>query len=532
MSLASETELVFLLLIFVIGFGALAKRLSLPYPIVLVIAGLLLSLLPAIPQVSLNPDFIFLVVLPPLLFSAAFATSWRDFRYNFVSIFLLAFGLVGFTVLGIGGMAHMLLPWFDWRLGLVLGAVVATTDAIAATSIAQRVGLPRRITDVLEGESLVNDASGLLALEFATALIVSNQTPTIGAAVGRLLWLIVGGIAVGLLIGKLVDLLERHLEDAPVEVTLSLVIPYAVYLAAEGVHASGVLAAVAAGFYLGNKSSYFFSSTVRIAAQGFWVTFTFVLNGVVFLLIGLQLPYILSEIRFVSPRQLLIDAAQFVSAVIALRLIWIFPGAYSAYLIRRYLLKQPEPLPAARGIFLVGWTGMRGVVSLAAAISLPKTMANGQAFPQRNMIIFLTFCVIFVTLVAQGLTLPALIRALGLSVGKEDDREEQLARRKMLQSALDRLETLRGNDTPNHTAIYDDLAHHYQDRLAALAQESGNGDNPHLQHQERYRSISRELRKTERETVIQLRNRKEIGDNILRLLERELDLLDTRFSQV
>ncbi|MFL6463442.1 MAG: Na+/H+ antiporter [Bryobacteraceae bacterium] len=532
MSLTSQTELIFLLLIFVVGFGALAKRLSLPYPIVLVIAGLLLSFVPEIPKVSLNPEFIFLIVLPPLLFSAAFGTSWRDFRYNFVSIFLLAFGLVGFTVFSIGGMAHMLLPGFDWRLGLVLGAVIATTDAIAATSIAERVGLPRRIIDVLEGESLINDASGLLALEFATALIVSNRTPSVGEGLGRLLWLIIGGIAVGLVVGKFVDLLERHLEDAPVEVTLSLVIPYAAYLAADAAHCSGVLAAVAAGFYLGNKSSYFFSSTVRIAAYGFWDTFTFVLNGVVFLLIGLQLPYILSQIRYVSLHELFIDAAQFVGAVIALRLIWAFPGTYTAFLIRRYVLKQPESLPSARGIFLVGWTGMRGVVALAAAISLPEKTANGQAFPQRNMIIFLTFCVIFITLVAQGLTLPSLIRALGLSVQATDDGEEKLARHKILQTALERLHKLRKDDAPNHAEVYDDIAHHYEDRLAALAQENGEADDPHQEHQERYRSISRELRRIERETAIQLRNRKEIGDNVLHALERELDLLDSRYSQV
>jgi Na+/H+ antiporter len=532
LSLTSQTELIFLLLIFVIGFGALAKRLSLPYPIILVIAGLLLSFIPEIPKVSLNPGFIFLIVLPPLLFSAAFGTSWRDFRYNFVSIFLLAFGLVGFTVFSIGGMAHMLLPGFDWRLGLVLGAVIATTDAIAATSIAERVSLPRRIIDVLEGESLINDASGLLALEFATALIVSNRTPSVGEGLGRLLWLIIGGIAVGLVVGKFVDLLERHLEDAPVEVTLSLVIPYAAYLAADAAHCSGVLAAVAAGFYLGNKSSYFFSSTVRIAAYGFWDTFTFVLNGIVFLLIGLQLPYILSQIRYVSLHELFIDAAQFVGAVIALRLIWAFPSTYTAFLIRRYVLKQPESLPSARGIFLVGWTGMRGVVALAAAISLPEKIANGRAFPQRNMIIFLTFCVIFVTLVAQGLTLPSLIRALGLSAQATDDGEEKLARHKMLQAALERLHKLRKDDAPNHAEVYDDIAHHYEDRLAALAQENGEADGPHQEHQERYRFISRELRRIERETAIQLRNRKEIGDNVLHALERELDLLDSRYSQV
>ncbi|MFL6465463.1 MAG: cation:proton antiporter, partial [Bryobacteraceae bacterium] len=273
-------------------------------------------------------------------------------------------------------------------------------------------------------------------------------------------------------------------------------------------------------------------STVRIAAYGFWDTFTFILNGIVFLLIGLQLPYILHQIRAVSLHELFIDAAEFVGAVIALRLIWIFPGTYTAFLIRRHFLKQPETLPSIRRMFLVGWTGMRGVVALAAAISLPEKIANGQPFPQRNMIIFLTFCVIFVTLVAQGLTLPPLIRRLGLALPAQGNHEATLARRKMLEAALKRLESLRQENAPNYKEVYEDIAHHYEDRLAALVQESRQPDNPHFEHQEHYHFVNRELRRVERQTAIQLRNRKEIGDNVLHALERELDLLDTRYSQV
>jgi len=286
------------LLIFVVGFGALANRLKTPYPILLVIGGLVLSLIPGIPRFNLAPDIVFLVVLPPLLFSAAFTTSWRDFRYNLMSIGLLAFGLVGFTVVGVAVISRWILPGFDWRLGLVLGAVVSTTDAIAATSIARRVGLPRRIIDVLEGESLINDATGLLALEFAIALVVTGGTPTLAQGAGRLLYLVIGGVAVGLALGKLVDWLEHCLDDAPIEITISLVTPYAAYLAADRIHASGVLAAVACGLFLGRRSATYFSSVVRLEAQAFWNTLIFVLNGVVFILIGLQLPYILAVSRF------------------------------------------------------------------------------------------------------------------------------------------------------------------------------------------------------------------------------------------
>src|ERR1041385_2137513 len=243
-----------LLLLFVAGFTALARLLQTPYPIVLVLAGLALSLVPGIPRVTLNPDLIFLVVLPPLLFSAAWLTSWRDFVHNLVGISSLAFGLVGFTVLGVAGAAHVAFPGFDWRLGVVLGAVIATTDAIAAASIAKRVGLPQRVVEVLEGESLLNDATGLLALEFGLAIVVAGQTPTVTSGFLRLAYLTAAGIAVGLLIGALIHWVEHHIDDGPIEITISLMVPYAAYLAAEFIHASGVLAVVACGLYLGRGS--------------------------------------------------------------------------------------------------------------------------------------------------------------------------------------------------------------------------------------------------------------------------------------
>src|SRR6266478_264336 len=236
-----------LLLVFVVVFAALARKLQTPYPIVLVIAGLLLSFVPGIPKISLDPDVIFLIVLPPLLYSAAWLTSWRDFKFNLVSIFMLAFGLVGFTVLGVAEAAHLAFTGFDWRLGFVLGAVVATTDAIAATSIAKRVGLPQRIVDILEGESLVNDATGLLALEFAIAMVVQGRTPTVGEGLLRITYLTVAGLALGLLVGLIAEWLEHRIDDGPIEIVLSVLIPYAAYLAAETIHASGVLAVVSCG---------------------------------------------------------------------------------------------------------------------------------------------------------------------------------------------------------------------------------------------------------------------------------------------
>src|SRR5579859_619924 len=244
-------ELLFLLLLlFIIAFGQLARRIGTPYPIVMIIGGLLLGLIPAVPRFTLDPDLIFLVVLPPLLYASAWATSWRDFRLNLVSILFLAFGLVGFTVVGVALVTPKVLPGFDWRLALVLGAVVAPTDAIAASSIAKRIGLPSRIVDVLEGESLINDATGLLALQFAIAIVVSRMVPTVSGSLLTLAWLTVGGIGLGLLIGWVVYSVERHIDDGPIEIALSILTPYAAYFIADAVHASGVLAVVACGLFL------------------------------------------------------------------------------------------------------------------------------------------------------------------------------------------------------------------------------------------------------------------------------------------
>ena len=516
-----------LLLVCVVGFGAIANRLKIPYPILLVIGGLALSLIPGIPKFYLEPDVIFLGVLPPLLFAAAFTTSWRDFRYNLVSIGLLAFGLVAFTVLGVALVSEWILPGFDWRLGLVLGAVVSTTDAIAATSIARRVGLPQRIIDVLEGESLINDASGLLALEFTLALVVTGQTPSLAQGAARLLYLVVGGVATGLALGKLVDWLERHIDHAPIEITISLVTPYTAYLAAESIHSSGVLAAVACGLFLGRRSATYFSSVVRIEAWAFWNTLTFILNGIVFILIGLQLPFILGRIHGLSLGDLVLRGALFSAVVILLRLLWVLPGAHASYVIRRKLLGQHEETPPAKDIFIVGWTGMRGVVALAAAISLPTTTSNGMPFPQRDVILFLTFCVIFVTLVLQGLTLPALIRRLGVAVHSPARCEELEARKIMIEAALSTLDQSPDRQDPEVKMIYDDLADHYRQRLPAFTDAQDDG-GIRSQKSETFEHVAKRLRDEERAAAVRLRDQDRISDEVLRGLLRELDLLDAR----
>ena len=520
-------EIVLLFLMgLVAALAALARRFHTPYPIVLVIGGLAVSLLPNMPRVSLNPDVVFLILLPPLLFSAAYHTSWRDFRLNFGGILMLAFGLVGFTATALAYISGWLLPGFDRRSGFVLGALVASTDAIAATAIARRVGLPQRIIDVLEGESLVNDATSLLALEFSVAMLVSNQVPTLAAGVLRVIYLALAGTLLGLVTGWLIRLGQARLSDAPIEITLALAAPYLSYIAAESVKASGVLATVACGLYLGHKRAQSLSMRARLDSAAVWNTLDFVLNGLTFILIGMQLPHILAGIRSLSLPALLFDGALLAAVLIGLRMTWVFAESWIAHAMRR-LIKRPAPSVPGKETFIVGWTGMRGVIALAAAISLPELLDDGTAFPQRDVLIFLTFCVILVTLVVQGLSLPLLIRKLGLAGTAGENVEESQARRQMLSAAIGELHRIRSTAVSEDDEILVDLLHHYQQRLeeantvfAARTPDAGN--------YEEHRRLESRLRAVERSTILRLRDQNKINDKLFGSLERELDLLDAR----
>jgi Na+/H+ antiporter len=486
-----------------------------------------LSFIPGLPNITLDPEFVFLVILPPLLYSAAWLTSWRDFSNNLVGISLMTFGLVTFTVVSVGLAAQWILPGVDWRVGLVLGAIVAPTDAIAASSIAKRLGLPRRVVVVLEGESLLNDASALLALEFGLGLLVAGHIPTLGEGAFRLCYLIGFGIAAGLIVGVIVHFVESRLDDAPIEIALSILIPYVAYLAAAYLNASGVLAVVACGLYLSRKSSYFFSPVVRLQAWGVWESLVFVFNGFVFVLIGLQLPYVIRGIQDYSLARVASYGVALSGLLILLRLLWSFPGAGLASILRK-----AERMPPARQTFIVGWTGMRGVVSMAAAISLPHALANGTTFTQRNLIIFLVFTVILVTLVGQGLTLPPLIRALGLSDTSGMRPGEREARRDTLHAALSHLDTLRVEAGPDGAEVFDDLEQHYRHRLATISvQADGPHGNVDATLYERFNELSRALLHVQRRAAIQFRDEHRISDDVLRAIERELDLSEARLAE-
>ncbi len=527
------TQTVFLLLLMMVAiFALVARKLKVSYPIILVLAGLVISFVPHLPEIPLSPELVFLIFLPPLLYSSAWHTSWREFRDNLVAITMLAFGLVAFTVWGVAEFADHFITRLDWKSGFVLGAVVATTDAIAATSIARSLGLPRRIVDILEGESLFNDATGLLALEFGIRMVVQGDTPTPAEGAIRLLYLVGVGIGIGLAIGIVVAWFETFVDDGPVEIVLSLVIPYAAYLAGEAAHASGVLAVVACGLYMSRQSAAIFTPAVRMQLFGVWDALTFILNGVVFVLIGLQLPYVLAGIRGLSRTTLLEYGAVFSLILIALRLLWIFPASWIAYLIQSRLFHRNVEKPGKRAVFVVGWTGMRGVIALAAAISLPNTLASGAPFAARNLIVFLTFSVILVTLVLQGLTLPPLIRALGLSGGSGTDPEERNARQLMFEEALAYLDAGRAADGDTYAHVYDDLTHRYRHRLASVTavEEGGEVFQQTDATYQRLRQVAQGAVQAERRVMIRLRDDGRISDDALRHMERELDLQAMRYD--
>jgi monovalent cation/hydrogen antiporter len=534
-SLHAVETVILLLLVLVACFAAIARRLKVPYPIVLVLAGLAISFVPHVPRVPLDPNVVFVVFLPPLLYASAWTMSWREFRRNAVVMGLLAIGLVCFTVWGVAEFSDRFITALYWKPGFLLGAVVATTDAIAATSIAKSIGLPRKVVDILEGESLLNDATGLLALEIGLAIMVRGQMPTVGGGLARLVFLIVGGLVIGLLIGVVVGWLETFIDDGPVELVISLIVPYAAYLAGEKAHASGVLAVVACGIYMSRKSTQFFSPAVRLQVNGAWDALNFMLNGLVFVLIGLQLPYVLAGIhgRY-STGTLIFYGAVFSAVLILLRMIWVFPAVRIASYVERKWLGHKEEQPLnPREVFVVGWTGMRGVLALAAAISVPETLWNGQPFEARNLIVFLAFCVIFVTLVLQGLTLPALIRALGLAGSDGMEPEEVEARRAVLKSAIRYLEEGRKSSDGPVVHLYDDLVHRYRHKLANVSEnpeESVDGLDKETYSQ--FRSIAGGALQAERRTLINLRDRGRISDDVLRTLERELDLAESQYQGI
>lgn len=437
------------LVIVVAATAAVARRLRLLAPILLVVVGLALAFVPGVPDYRLDPDIVLTLFLPPLLFAAAVQTSLPAFRSNLRPIGLLAIGLVLFTTLAVGLVAQLAVPGLPPAAAYALGAIVAPPDAVSATAVARRTGLPRRVVTVLEGESLVNDATALVTYRVAVAAAVSGGISA--ASVGwSFLLASVGGLAIGVAATVLVSWLHSRTDDPLLDSTTSLLTPFIAYLPAERIHASGVIAVVTAGLWLGHRAPVRRSAVSRLQAEALWRMIEFLLQGVVFMLIGLQLPATLDGVRASGWFEIATAAAAVVATVVVTRFVWVFPATYLARLIPRVRARDPSPpwqYPA-----VLAWSGMRGVVSLAAAIALPLHVASGAPFPRRDLIVLLAFVVILVTLVLQGLTLPWVIRRLGLQPPDplQDALQEAESQHQAARAALARLETVldSGGDPP------------------------------------------------------------------------------------
>ena len=524
-----KVELVLGLLAAVATLALLSRKLPIPFPIVLVVGGLLLSLIPGLPPVRVSPEVVFLIFLPPILYPAALFTSWRDFRTNLRPILLLAIGLVMFTVLLVGYIAHRLIPELPLAAGFVLGAIVSPPDAIAAIAIAERLRVPRRIVAVLEGESLVNDATALVAYRLAIAAVMTN-TISLGLITGRFFVVTLGGIALGLLVGMVTTWVQKRIDDPPIEICLSLLTPFAAYLPAERFGLSGVLAVVTAGLYHGWRIPEITSSSTRLQAGPVWEMIEFLLNGFIFVLIGLQLPEVLSTLSGYSTVQLTWYAIVVSVAVILIRIVWVFPATYLPRLLSQRL-RERDPCPPWQHVAIVAWTGMRGIVSLAAALSIPLVMRTGIRFPGRDLVIFLTFTVILATLVLQGLTLPPLIRWLGVEDDGATDKEERLARLKANEAALARLEEIIKSETGND-GVVQHLRVEYEDRIRQLEMASlENGSMHRGLFSVNYDRLAHEALRVERATIIRLRNERVINDETLRRIQHDIDLAEARLSR-
>jgi len=512
-------ETVILLLVAVLTLTALARRILVPYPIFLVLGGLALSFVPRVPVVRLDPEIVFLIFLPPILWSAAYFTSLRDFRRNLRPITFLAVGLVVVTTVAVAAVARAVVPGMSWPVAFALGAIVSPPDAVAATSIARQLRIPYRLVTILEGESLVNDASALVI--YRTAIFAAMTGAFVAtAAIGQLILAALGGVIVGLVVGVLALRAVRLVGDSLAQIAITLLAPYVAWIVAEGLHISAVLACVAGGLYVRQGFSARVPPITRVQARAVWELLMFVLNGLIFILIGLQLGAIREAGLPGAPGTLLWQGALISAAAIAVRLVWV----PLVTVIPRLLipsLRRRDPIPPWPYILLVSWIGMRGVVSLAAALALPMTIAGGAPFPFRDEIILFTFAVILSTLVLQGLTLTPLIRALRLAEDETLELEEAWAREAAARAALTRLEELAG-DARSRQEDHHRLQTLYGQRLQRAS--SLGADDGRATERAAYRRLRYEALSAERRALIALRDQGVVSDEVLHRLEQELDV--------
>jgi monovalent cation/hydrogen antiporter len=525
-----EIEILLVLLIAIAAVGVVAKRSNIPPAILLVLTGVVLALVPGLPAVRLAPELVLLLVLPPLIYSSAVAMSWREFHFNLRPISLLAIGCVVFTTVAAAAATHWLLG-LSWPVGFVLGAIVSPPDAVAPLSIARRMQLPRRILVILEGEGLANDATALILYRFAI-VAVSAGAFSLGKAAGMFAVIIAGELLWGIAVGWLMLRLRRWVADAQIEIVLSILTPYVAYWPPEHLGGSGVLATVVAGLYVSWHGLSMISAATRLQGIFFWDVLVYLIEGIVFLMTGLQARTSIMALGTYSLPVLAGSAAVVSVVVILARFVWIYPATY----LPRWLIPaiaRKDPSPPWQWPFVLGFTGVRGIVSLAAALAIPFAIDSGRPFPDRDLILFLTFAVILVTLVGQGLMLPAVIRVLGLANAGERElqaarTEELLARRHAIEAAIERLDRLAAERGLPDEVVRRLRAEH-RDRLGHFEHAPQRGEN-HQHPAAIPDEIELLLIAAERERINELYRQGTLKDEARRRLERELDLREANLA--
>jgi CPA1 family monovalent cation:H+ antiporter len=515
------------LLVAVAGLSALAHRIGVPYPIVLVIGGALFGFVPGVPKIHLNPNVVLLVFLPPLLYGAAVFANLRDLRANLRVITLNSVGLVLLTMVAVALVAHELIDGMGWGPAFALGAIVSPTDPLAGGLIMRRLGVPRRMVSAIEGEGLFNDATALVAFKVAVAAVVSGMF-SLGHATLSFFAGAAGGVAIGLVAGWLFAKLREHTVDADVSTTLSLLTSYAAFVPANALGASGVLAVVTAGIFFGIRAPRIIAPRTRLQSGQFWGLLDFLVNATLFVLIGLQLRFVVERLHVSAVT--LAGYALAVSAVVVLaRFVWIF----TVTVVIRALDRRPSQVArrASWQLRLIGsWAGTRGAVSLAAALALPFETDAGGPFPERNLIIFLTFAVIFFTLVVQGLSLPLLIRRLGVADDDEDGNEELRARLTAAKAALERIDTLKAEEWTRDDTL-ERLQRLYEYRKRRFAARAGKiEDDGYEDRSLAYQQTLQSVLGAQRDALVNLRDDGTISNDVMNRVMRELDLEESRLE--
>lgn len=518
--------IVFGLLLAVAGLAVLARAVGVPYPITLVAGGAVIGFLPGVPTVQLDPDVVLLIFLPPLLYGAAFFTSVRELRRDARSIATLAIPLVFATMTAVAIVVHEVVG-LEWSESFVLGAIVSPTDAVAPAEIMRRVGAPRRLLAIIEGESLTNDWTALVLYRVAVAAVVSGSF-TLWEAGLEFIASGIGGLAVGLAAGWLIRQVRSRLDDPPIEITISILSGYVGYLPAEALGFSGVVAAVTTGLYMAWYTPQLTTPLLRLQTLAVWEILTFLLNALLFLLVGLQLPGIIDSLQARAAGELAFWGALVSAVVIGVRMAWVLMLPLVLRRVDRRESQRARRIPWEDRLVL-GWAGIRGSVSLAAALAIPLRTDSGDPFPERDLIIFLAFMVILVTLIGQGLTLGPVVHALDVEDDGTEGQEDTLARRRVAEAALERLDELGEPDwiSPESVGRARQLYDYRERRFGAL--EEGADEN-FEDRADAWRRLMYELFDAQRQALLELRNQGEISDDVRRNVERDIDLEETRIQ--